>query len=576
MCDIYKRFLVKYRFPGYLKRRASLSAIGCLLVSALALQAQTVISPLDIPLYLSGNFGELRNDHFHSGLDFKTQGITKIPVKAVKQAFISRISVGPYGYGRALYLNHPDGTTSVYGHLECFAPRIEEAVRDSQYQKESFSVNLHFLPSEFPVKQGEIVAYSGNTGSSGGPHLHFEFRDTKTEKIIDPLPFFKDKLKDNRPPKIRALMLFPQPGKGIVNGSAGKREIEVIKDKSGKYVLSKPVKAWGLVGIGIKAYDRMNGTSNIYGVNEIRLEVDDVVIYHSRMNGFFFDETRYLNSFIDWKEWKENKSFYMKSFIEPGNKLGIYLSRLKGTIPVENAKTYRCKYILKDVYGNASVLNFIITGEETPIPEDKTDGILFKYNQHNAYKKAGIEFVIPTGNLYDNVYLKPEAMTGYSDFSPLYTFGDRVPLHGYCSLTLTIANDSYPDKRKYGIVSVTGNRTTWLGGNYELQTMKTRIRELAPFSIAIDTLPPVIKPVSPTQWTTSKRISFKITDDLSGIDFYEGRLDGKYVLFEYDAKTDSLFCNYDSKRMKKGKQTLTLIVRDGAGNETTVSYKIIF
>jgi murein DD-endopeptidase MepM/ murein hydrolase activator NlpD len=576
MCDTNRLFLVNHVFAGYSKRLLNFSLTGCLLIFTLTLQAQNVISPMDIPLYLSGNFGELRNDHFHSGIDFKTQGVTGIPVKAVKQAYISRISVSPYGYGRAIYLNHPDGTTSVYGHLECFASKIEEAVRDSQYRKESFSVNLHFLPSEFPVKQGEIIAYSGNTGSSGGPHLHFEFRDTKTEKLIDPLPFFKDKLKDNRPPEIRGLLFFPQPGKGIVNGSAGNREIEVIKDKSGKYILSKPVKAWGLVGIGIKAYDRMNGTSNTYGVNEIRLEVDDVVVYHSRMNGFFFDETRYLNSFIDRKEWKENKSFYMKSFIEPGNKLGIYLSQLNGTIPVENAKAYRCKYILKDVYGNTSVLNFSITGEETPIPEGKTDGVLFRYNQQNVYKKAGIQFTIPAGNLYDHVYLKPEVITGYSNFSPLYTFGDRIPLHGYCPLALTLANDSYPNKQKYGIVSVTGDRASWLGGKYELQTMKTRIREIASFSIAIDTLPPVIKPVKPAQWTTNKRISFKITDDLSGIDFYEGRLGGNYVLFEYDAKTDSFFCHYDSKRMKKGKQTLTLIVRDGVGNETKASYEILF
>jgi hypothetical protein len=197
--------------------------------------AQEIVAPLDIPLFLSGNFGELRNDHFHSGLDFKTQGGTGFPVKSVKGGFISRISVSPYGFGRAVYIDHPDGTTSVYGHLERFNQKIESAVADSQYVKESFAVNLFFSALEFPVKQGEVVAYSGNSGSSGGPHLHFELRNTKSEKTFDPLPYLKNKLKDSRPPEIRSLIFVPQPGKGSVNGGVNKQVIDIVKDKNGKY-----------------------------------------------------------------------------------------------------------------------------------------------------------------------------------------------------------------------------------------------------------------------------------------------------------------------------------------------------
>ena len=538
--------------------------------------AQEIVAPLDIPLFLSGNFGELRNDHFHSGIDIKTQGVTGLPVKSVKSGFISRISVSPFGYGRAVYINHPDGTTSVYGHLDHFASKIESAVRDSQYIKESFSVNLNFSAGEFPVKQGEVIAYSGNTGGSGGPHLHFEFRNTRTEKTLDPLPDFKNLLKDSRPPEIRGLIFFPQPGKGTVNKSVDKQIINLVKNKSGKYVLSKPVKAWGTIGIGIKAFDKMDATTNSYGVKEIQLKVNNAEVYHSVMDGFFFDESRYLNSFIDWEEWKTRQSFFMKSFIDPGNKLGIYRSRLFGLISIQEAKAYHCEYILRDAYGNTATFAFTITGEESSIPEEK-DILFFPYNRNNIYEGKGIALNIPEGNLYTHVYLNPDtAMTDYSVFAPLYSFENRVPLHGFCLLTLNITNDSYPNKRKYGVVSIVNNKVVWLGGEYESHKLKVRIRELAPFTVAVDTLPPVVTPLNPAKWTINKQISFKIFDDLSGIDFYQGTLDGKFVLFEYDAKNRSLFCKYDAKRMNKGKQTLSLIVRDGVKNETQVSYEVIF
>ena len=565
--------------------------IGLLLCLSGSLSAQEPVAPLDIPLRLSGNFGELRNDHFHSGLDFKTNGATGLPVKAVGAGYISRISVSPYGYGRAIYIVHPNGTTSVYGHLERFTQKMESVVRDSQYVKESFSVNLRFSAGEFPVRQGETVAYSGNTGASSGAHLHFELRNTETEKLIDPLPDYKNRIKDNIPPEIRGLAFYPQAGKGIVNGSADKQTIGIIKDKTGKNVLAKPVKAWGMLGIGIKAFDKMDSTSNSYGVKEIRLRVNNTEVFHSIMDGFFYEETRYLNSFIDWEEWKTNRSFYMKSFIDPGNKLGIYHSSSIGLISIQESKEYNCEYFLRDTYGNTSTFAFTITGEESAIPEERKEGILFPYYLNNEYKGKGIELNIPRGNLYTSIYLNPEAEDNpnfnsnpnrvsnpvrveSNRFAPLYSFGIRTPLHNSCPLTLAITNDSYPDKSKYGIVSVVNNQMNWLGGVYDSRKVRTRIRELGQFTIVIDTVPPLVIPLNQARWTTNKRIAFKITDDLSGIDFYQGRLDGNFVLFEYDAKSHLLFCKYDATRMKRGKQTLTLTVRDGAKNETIVSYEV--
>ncbi|GHT83827.1 peptidase M23 [Bacteroidia bacterium] len=530
--------------------------------------AQEVASPLDIPLFLSGNFGELRSGHFHSGIDFKTQGVTGLPVKSVKEGYISRISVSPYGYGRAVYIDHPDGTTSVYGHLDHFAAKVESAVRDSQYLKESFSVNLSFSPADFPLKKGELFAYSGNTGGSGGPHVHFEFRDTQSERAVDPLPYFKNRIKDTRPPDIRGLMIFPQPGKGIANGSTENQTINLLSNKAGKQTFAKPVTAWGNVGLGIKAYDKMNETSNIYGVNEVILIVDKIEIFHSVMDGFSFNDTRYINSF--------SESYYMKSFIEPGNKLDIYNDRFSGIIPVVEEKTYHCEYILKDVYGNTSTLEFDILGKEQAIPELNTADLLFSYKKDNAYKALGIDLNIPANNLYTNIYLRIDTISNYTAFAPLYSIGEKIPLHGYCPLTLEITNDSHPDKSKYGIVAVRGQRFSWIGGKYENHKMNIRIRELGQFSITIDTVPPVIQPQNQAKWTATQTISFKISDNLSGVESFKGSLNGQFVLFEYDAKTNSLFCKYDPKRMKKGNQTLHLVVTDSAGNQSKFKSDISF
>ncbi|MDL2223710.1 M23 family metallopeptidase [Bacteroidales bacterium OttesenSCG-928-M06] len=556
-----------------MKNLIAIILFACLFIPRI--QAQDLVPPLDIPLYLSGNFGELRANHFHSGIDFKTQGITGLPVKSVQDGYISRISVSPYGYGHALYINHPDGTTSVYAHLDKFVPRIGEVVRDSQYIKESFGVNLFFTPEQLPVAKGEKIAYSGNTGGSGGPHVHFEIRETASEEPLDPLPYFRNKIKDTRPPEIKGLMIFPQFDKGVVNGSAANQAIPLIKNAAGVLVPRDIITAWGEIGVGIKAYDRMDETSNIYGVNEIILKVNGEEVYHSVMNRFSFDDTRYLNTYIDWNSWINSKEFYMKSFADPGNRLKFNQSLYNGTVIIDKEKDYLFEYTLKDVYGNTSTFDFSIAGVETTIPVYESDDPYFRFNRDNEYAGKGIEINIPRGNLYSDVYVAIDTTANFTPYGPLYTIGKRIPLHTYCSLTLDIPNDTYPDKSKYGVVYNWDEKRSWLGGEHTDVKIKTKIRELGDFSIEVDSVAPVIKPVNMNRWTSLKRISFKITDDLSGIATYRGTLDGNFILFEYDAKTASLYYIYDPKRQKKGTQLLELTVTDSAGNQSIFSNNVV-
>ena len=229
------------------------------------ISAQQLRQPFDFPILLSGNFGELRNNHFHSGIDFKTQGVEGKPIHAVQDGYVSRISVSPWGYGNGLYLTHPDGTTTVYGHLQRFAPSIARYIKTQQYEQESFNVNLFLDPDQLPVKKGEIVAYSGNTGSSGGPHLHFEVRDTESEEVLDPIEYFKEKITDTRAPKIQGILVCPQPGKGVVNGSSRKLELKPVTAKNGKQTITGKIEAWGEIGLAAYTHRTEKERETAYG-----------------------------------------------------------------------------------------------------------------------------------------------------------------------------------------------------------------------------------------------------------------------------------------------------------------------
>ncbi len=531
---------------------------------------------MDIPPSLSGNFGELRNNHFHSGIDFKTQGKTGFPVKSVKDGYVSRIFVSPTGFGRAIYVNHPDGTMTVYGHVERFSNAIESVVVDEQYKREAFSLDLSFSQGKIPVKKGEVIAYSGNAGSSGGPHLHFEVRNASGDVIMDPLPFFYKQLPDTRVPEIRSLMFFPQKGKGIVNSSVKDQVVSIVKNKSGKQVLKNVVTAWGEIGIGVKAYDLMNGSSNVYGVKEIILTMDGKKIFHSRIDRFSFSESRYVNSFISWEDWTNNRSFHMKSFAEPGNKLQIYKMGGNGIMTINEERTYSMEYSLIDTYGNKTIFKFSIIGKKAIIPQYKGIGTLYLYNNDNIIKEKGLQLKISQGNLYKNAYLKVNLTDHYTPFSPLYSINEKIPLHTACPLTLDIINDTYPDKSKYGVVNVNERGESWLGGEYKDSKMQLSIRQTGNFAVRIDTVKPVITPVDPAHWQSLKKISYVIKDNLSGIDSWYGTLNGKFVLFEYDAKKNSLFYIFDPNRAKRGAQKLVLKVTDRARNERIDERQVIF
>lgn len=542
-------------------------------INTFSTNAQELRNPFDFPILLSGSFGELRNNHFHSGIDFKTEGAEGKPIHAVQEGYVSRISVSAWGYGNALYLTHPDGTTTVYGHLQKFAGKIATYLEEQQYTKESFNVDLTLTPDLLPVQKDEIVALSGNTGSSGGPHLHFEVRDTKTEEVLDPIAYYKDRITDTRPPKIQGVLICPIEGRGVVNGSGRKLALKPITSKDGKQTLTGRIEAWGEIGLAVKGYDYMDGTSNIYGVKEITLAADSQVIFHSDLGRYAFDETRYLNTFTDYTEWKERRSFYMRSYLEPGNRLRFIESTNRGILTIDETRTYHLSYSLADAHGNITRLSIWIEGKEQPIPQPDTTGTeLFHWGSDNRFGAKGIRLSIPRGNLYNDVRFRHTAKEDSAALAATHILHDSpLPIHKSAQLSLRLQNDTLPDKKQYGIVRLQNGAQSWTGGTYRNGWMDADIREMGRYTVRADQTPPTITPLNPAGWVAKRNFMFRLSDNLSGVQTFRGEVDGEFVLFEMNNKSVVTF-KPDKEQIAPGKHTLTMTVTDAAGNEAIYTY----
>ena len=519
-------------------------------------------NPVQIPMYLSGSFGELRNNHFHSGIDIKTAGTINIPVFAVADGTISRISVSPSGYGNAIYIDHDNGTTSVYGHLNQFRPDIREYVRKIQYERKSFQVDIPVLPGIFPVSKNEKFALSGNSGSSDGPHLHFEIRNTKTEDPVNPLKLGFT-VTDKTAPKIFALQISPLTEDSHVNFIPGKVIFEV-EFFEGKYRLkNNPViPVYGKVGFAVEANDFFDGSANKCGINLMELMIDGVVCSVFEINRFSFDQSKNINSYIDYEEFTKSNRRFQKTWVEPCNQLknfkymennGIFDPGFEGIHPV--------KIELKDSKGNSAVLEFSVIGKYREMPAKTSEfTAVFDCGKKNRWQTDDFQIELPENALYNNLnfeYLPEEAGEGY--FSVIHHIhNNTVPLNINANISIKTKNFDERFQSKALLVNINPETGKYraAGGKFENGRVIGEIRNFGIYAVRIDTVPPTIKPLSITEnktLTETDKIRFTITDDLAGIDKIEGLIDGIWALFEYDAKNNLITHYFDAERFEMNK-----------------------
>ena len=541
-------------------------ALALALFSALCGRAQQhtaencFTSPFDFPLLLSANFGELRPNHFHNGIDIKTQGVTGKPVRCVAAGYVARVAVLHGGYGQVVYVNHPNGLTSVYGHVISFAPAIQQAVRAYQYARETFVCDLTFAPGELPVRQGEVIALSGNEGASAGPHLHLELRRTATNEYIDPMPYFKRYLKDTKPPVASLVGFYPVPGQGVVDGSAAKKLAPVSR-------LGTPVTAWGKIYTGISAKDYMDGTSNFYGVHSVTLYVDSAEVFRSVTDAVMPDENRMINAFTDFEELSRTRRLIMRSYKSPGNRLRLlHTDGNRGVVDICEERDYRFRYVLEDNFGNRRTYSFTVRGRKQEIPaREERRGQTLCWNRTNVVQRPGLELVVPKYNLYDDVKLRAGICGDSAGISFDYVLdAGYTPLHAWCPLSIGMRCLPVADTAKYYVVQKWGRRRAPMGGKYENGWMKTRVRSLGTFAVALDTVAPRIVPLGQEGWRASRNIRFRVSDAGSGIASYKVYVDGKFVLF---ALKKGVLVIQDKERVKRGEaHKVEAVVTDCCGN----------
>lgn len=528
--------------------------------------------PLDVPMQLSGNFGELRPNHFHAGFDFKTLQREGLKVYAVADGYVSRIKISTFGNGKAIYITHPNGYTSVYCHLQNAQGPIDDYIKKGQYKEQSFEIELFPKAADLVVKKGEIIGLSGNTGSSEGPHLHFEFRDSKTEKIINPMLFGYDKkMVDTKKPTVSAVYVYPVGNNTAVNKSKRPLLLSVTLQKDGSYLANK-VTANGKIGFGISAVDYDNVSFNKNGVYKVQAFLNGKLNFGYQFDTYSFDDMRYINALVDYTAYKKTYQRIQRLFMTNPFKLSILKTDdTNGVITVvpNLSSVYRIE--VSDFYGNKTTVSVPISFDlTTPVIEKEVveSNYFVKVNKDNIFTKNNMTVFFPAGTFYENFDMNFDVKG-----DTLFLHDDTVPVHSY--FTITIEDDKYTavQKEKMYIADVDksgrkGYNATTIKGN----VFTARTRSLGKYTLASDTVAPavVISSSIEGQWISSqKSVQFTISDSGSGIKSYNGYLNGKWILFEHDNKTKKITHNFSDGIVAEGANDLKLIVTDNVGNSTT-------
>lgn len=545
--------------------------------------AQEYANPLDGELILSGNFGEIRGNHFHSGLDFKTGGVEGKPVYAVADGFVSRIFVSGDGFGKAIYLEHPNGKTSVYGHLSDFNPDIAHYVKQQQYAKESFELDLNLSASQFPVKKGQLIANSGNSGGSGGPHVHFEIRETIGQIPENPLNY-GFKVRDEKHPELQKLWIYNHAPSGHIDGLRTEKGFSV-NGSTGKYSIGvDTIRAAGVLSFGVAAIDRFSAAQNVCGIYGMTVKVNGEIIHQQQIDKFPFSKKRMVNCHVDYEKRKTEKHFVYRTYIAPNNTLDLYPNiKNGGTTKIEPGKTYDVEVDVTDHVGNNSVFKFTILGQEQKgallsNKENVTD--IFYPQKENAFSNNSVRINIPAGCLYDTLKFKYDLKRPCGEcVSTVHSIGklSDTPLDRSMTVSIKLNDVSETTAEKAVMVSFDSKgKPITEGGSTKWNWMTATTRSFGDYAVMVDSTAPILKPKNFKDQTSTvgiSRLEFTLSDNLSGVASVSGTLNGKWVLLEQDPKNNLLYYIKD-ERFINGQNTFRIKATDKVGNVKELSVTV--
>lgn len=559
-----------------------LTAIAALALTANESQAQSTAAeyqayynqPVTYQIFLAGNIGEVRTTHFHSGMDIKASQGVGAPILATADGYISRIGVSTSGYGKVLYITHPNGETSVYGHLNDFNSKIAEWVKSRQYQKKGYKVDLYPVKSDFPVKQGDTIAYLGNTGSSGGPHLHFEIRN----KYNNPLNLVKlglFNIKDNIPPTFGSVTMYQCDTVAGITKFTKQKTINAISKGNGEYQLEEPIlhstKPFYLV---YDVIDYKNGSPNTMGIYSMTQMVDNLTNYSFEISKTSFTTSKYSSTMVEFAQDRLNKFHSIRSYISANNPLSIYRNvRNRGIITptLDSTKNQQIQTVIEDDNGNRSVLKFEVASSPVSGPNNSNFTLeknqrIVNWNEEFVYQDSIVKLTIPNRTLYDSQIFSFSSNPDGTEFT---IEGDNVPLHKSVEVVLNVG-EIPTDKQSKALLRKTKGSglamTTYSNGQ-----LTAKISSLGTYKVTYDTTPPTITPLK----TQNNQIRFKVTDDLAGVNSYKLMVDNKWELLEYEPKEKLMFYRYDASQTAKLRK-VEVTVTDYSGNSNTYSTKLTF
>ncbi|NDE10069.1 MAG: M23 family metallopeptidase [Chitinophagia bacterium] len=536
--------------------------------------------PVDAKIALAANFGELRPNHYHMGLDCKSDQVENRSVMAAAEGYIAKVKIEPFGFGRCIYINHSNGLTTLYAHLNDFYPALEQYITNKQYQLKSWNVFLDLPAGMFPVKKGQFIAFSGNTGGSQGPHVHFEIRETKTDKVLNPL-LFGFPLEDNIAPDIlrvavydRAVSTYEQTPQFY-----SVKKINGILTTSPSLVIVNSPK----ISFAITAYDRYSGSTNKNGIFQAILSENEKPLAGFQMDGITYDETRYLNAHIDYKLHNSGGTYVQHLGYLPGYTNGIYFNQLgNGVVNMEDGLVHPMKIVVKDANGNTSLLQLNIqykgAKQEDKKMLSKTDGQKneFRPGFINVFENAQVRFYLPENALYDSIRFTFKEIIP-TQGNPIYQLhnGD-IPVHSMFSINIKNPAATYPNKmvmhrfwRNKNDYSKADHGLT----GYEKDWYRASFREFGNFQLIEDTIPPNITAVGFKEGmniSKQNRLAFVIKDDTEELENFTALLDGKWIRFSNDK--GAVFIYRLDEHCPPGEHELKITVADCVGNKSERTY----